>query len=90
MSSPTLLLLDPSKTFTIKTDASDYVIGVVFFQGGHTISFESKNLDATQSWYSVQEKEFFAVIHAHKTWRYDLYGNQFVVTNISSIIEDFF
>ena len=66
---PTLLLPDPSKTFSIKTDGSDYAIGVILYQGGHPIAFESKKLDVAQSWYSVQEKELFAVIHALKTWR---------------------
>ena len=77
---PTLLLPDPSKPFSIETDASDYAIGAVLYQGGHPIAFESKKLDAAQSRYSVQEKELFAVIHALKTWRHYLYGNKFVVT----------
>ena len=77
---PTLLLPDPSKPFSIKIDASDYAIGVVLYQGGHPIAFESKKLDVAQSRYSVQEKELFAVIHALKTWRHHLYWNQFVVT----------
>ena len=77
---PTLLLPDPSKPFSIETNASDYAIGVVLYQGSHPIAFESKKLDVAQSQYSVQEKELFAVIHALKTWRHYLYGNKFVVT----------
>ena len=46
---PTLLLPDPSNPFSIETDASDYAIGAILYQGGHPISFESKKLDAAQS-----------------------------------------
>ena len=70
----------PFQAFLNRNRCSDYVIGVVLYQGGHPIAFESKNLDVAQSRYSVQEKELFAVIHALKTWRHYLYGNKFVVT----------
>ena len=77
---PSLLLHDPSKPFEVETDASDYAIGVVLYQDGKPIAFESKKLDSAQCRYTVQEKELFAVIHALKTWRHYLYGNHFVVT----------
>ena len=67
---PTLLLPDPSKPFSIETNANDYVIGAVLYQGGHPIAFESKKLDAAQSRNSVQEKYLFVVIHALKTLRH--------------------
>ena len=44
---PTLVLPDPSKPFDVETDASDYAIGVVLYQGGHPIGFESKKLNPT-------------------------------------------
>ena len=74
-------LLDPSKHFQVETDASDYAIGVVLYQDGKPIAFESKKLNPTQYQYTiVQEKELFAVIHALRSWHHYLYGNRFVVT----------
>ena len=45
---PSLLLPDPTKPFEVETDASDYAIGVVLYQDGKPISFESKKLDFVQ------------------------------------------
>jgi hypothetical protein len=73
-------LPDPSKPFEVETDASNYVVGDVLYQGGKPIAFESRKLDPTQRRYSVQEKEIFVVIHALRTWRHYVYGNRFVVT----------
>ena len=42
---PSFLLPDPSKPFQVKTDASDYAIGVVLYQDIKPIAFESKKLD---------------------------------------------
>ena len=66
--------------FEVETNANDYAIGVVLYQDGKPIAFESKKLDSAQRRYTVQERELFAVIHALKTWRHYLYGNHFVVT----------
>ena len=87
---PSLLLPNPSKPFTIETNTSDYAIGVVLYQDGHTIAFESKKLDATQYRYSIQENELYAVIHALKTWKHYLYGNQFVVTTDHQSLKYFY
>ena len=46
---PSLLLPDPSKPFEVETDASDYAIGVVLYQDGKPIAFESKKLDSAQN-----------------------------------------
>ena len=45
---PSLVLLDLSKPFQVETDASDYAIGVVLYQDGKPIAFESKKLDSAQ------------------------------------------
>ena len=36
------------KPFEVETDASDYAIGVVLYQDGKPITFESKKLDYAQ------------------------------------------
>ena len=77
---PSFCLPDPSKPFQIETDPSEYGIGVVLYQDGKPIAFESKKLDSAQCRYTIQEKELFAVILLLKSWRHYLYGNIFVVT----------
>ena len=42
---PLSLLPNPSKPFKVETDANDYAIGVVLYQDGKPITFESKKLD---------------------------------------------
>ena len=70
---PSLFLPNPSKPFQVETDASDYAIGIVLYQGGKSITFESNKLDFGQCRYTVQEKELFAFIHVLKSWRHYLY-----------------
>ena len=59
----------PSNSFQVETDASDYAIGVVLYQDGKLIAFESKKLDSAQCRCTAQEKEIFLLIHALKSWR---------------------
>ena len=74
---PSLVLPDPSKPFHVETDASDYALGVVIYQDGKPLAFESKKLDSARYRY---KNKLFAVIHALKSWHHYLYGNRFVVT----------
>ena len=58
---------DSSEPVKVETNASDYDIGVVLYQDGKPITFESKKLDSTQFRYTVLKKELFVVIHALKS-----------------------
>ncbi|KAK9004984.1 hypothetical protein V6N11_042434 [Hibiscus sabdariffa] len=60
---PVLKLSDHAKPFEVHTDASDVAIGGVLMQEGHPIVFESRKLNKTKRWYTVQEKEMTAVVH---------------------------
>lgn len=48
--------------------ASDFAIEGVLMQDGHTITFESRELNNTVRRYKVQEKEMTAVVHCLRTW----------------------
>ncbi|BBN70240.1 hypothetical protein Prudu_1449S000700 [Prunus dulcis] len=75
MEEPVLRLPDLSKPFEVHTDASDFAIGGVLMQDGHTLAFESWKLNDTEQRYTVQEKEMTAVVHYLRTWRHYLLGS---------------
>jgi len=45
---PVLRLPDVTKPFELDTDASDFAIGGVLMQEGHSIAFESRKLNDTE------------------------------------------
>ena len=87
---PVLLLPDPTKPFTVTTDASDYAIGAVLTQdqgkGEQPVAYESRKLSSAEQNYAIHEKELLAIIHAIRNWRMYLEGQQFtVVTDHASL-----
>ena len=68
ITAPVLLLPDPTKPFTVTTDASDFVIGAVLTQdygrGEQPVAYESRKLSPTELNYPVHEKELLAIVHA--------------------------
>ena len=67
-SAPVLLLPDPTKPFTVTTDASDFAIGAVLTQdhgrGEQPVAYESRKLSPAELNYPVHEKELLAIVHA--------------------------
>lgn len=89
-SAPVLLLPDPTKPFTVTTDASDIAIGAVLSQnqgkGEQPVAYESRKLSPAEQNYPVHEKELLAIVHAIKLWRTYLEGQKFtVVTDHASL-----
>ncbi|XP_062075961.1 uncharacterized protein LOC133780099 [Humulus lupulus] len=76
---PLLVLPDCAKPFEVHTDASDFAIGGVLMQDNRPVAFESRKLNETERWYTVQEKEMTAVVHCLRVWRHYLLGSFFVV-----------
>jgi len=82
---PVLALPDPSLTFMVTTDASQYAIGGVLAQQHddapipNPVAFESRKLRGAESNYPTHELELLAIMHALHTWRIHLVGQQFVV-----------
>ena len=70
---------DPTRQFTLETDASDYAIGAALrqdFDGlSAPIAFFSKKLNTSQINYSAHDKELLAIIEALKYWRHYLVGS---------------
>lgn len=64
---------DYSKPFLLTTDASDYAIGAVLWQGetckDKPIHFASRTLSKSEEGFSVPEKEMLAIYWALQTFR---------------------
>ena len=81
--SPILHLPDLTKTFILRSDASDKGIGAVLLQehAGEVfpVAYASKKLTNAQRAYSVMEKECLAIIWAIRRFEPFLYGREFVI-----------
>jgi hypothetical protein len=62
VSAPMLALLDYSRPFCIKTDASSVGIGAVLTQDGHPLAYISRALVPKSKGLSTYEKEYMVVI----------------------------
>ena len=75
---PVLAYPDPTKQFTVTTDASSRAIGAVLSQdhgkGQQPIAFFSRKLNPAELNYAPYERELLALIAALKHWRHYLRG----------------
>ncbi|KAK4385695.1 Transposon Ty3-I Gag-Pol polyprotein [Sesamum angolense] len=89
MTDPVLALPDMSQPFTVETDASDFALGGVLMQDGHSVAFESRKLKDVEWHYSVHEKELLAVVHCLRLWRHYLLCSPFVVKTDNVAVSHF-
>ena len=82
-SAPILHLPDLSKTFILRSDASEQGLGAVLLQEVNgekfPIAYASKKLSKCQGRYSVMEKECLAIIWAVQRFEPFLYGREFII-----------
>lgn len=75
---PVLVTADPSRPFSLSTDASGYAIGAVLQQdqgqGLQPIAYMSRKLHEAETRYSVGEQELLAIKTALEVWRHYLHG----------------
>lgn len=76
---PVLATLDFSKPFVIECDASGFGRGAILMQGGHPITFESRELNKQQRLKFTYNKEILAIMHTLAKWRYYLLGSKFLI-----------
>lgn len=83
-SAPVLMNPDMNKPFRIECDASDFAIGAVLLQESSQgvwkpLAFESKKLSKAERNYPAQERELLSILHALRTWRCFIDGNEYQV-----------
>ena len=82
-SAPILHLPDLSKTFILRSDASEYGLGAVLLQERlgekFPIAFASKKMSDCQRRYAVIEKECLAIVWAVAKFQAFLFGREFVI-----------
>ncbi len=71
---PVLTLPDPSKPFTIISDASVNGTGAVLLQNDKVCAYTSKKFTAAEYNYTTTEQELLGIIHALQEWRCYLEG----------------
>ena len=71
--------MELEKTFELETNDSGVVFGVVLKQDSRLVTLESKKLSPTQQKWLLHEQEFYAILHALKTWWHYCYGAMFKV-----------
>ena len=80
---PVCTLPDFSRTFVLRTDASDSGLGAILIQdqgmGDQTIACASRKLNAAEKNYSTIEKELLAVVWGIQKFGSYLYGREFVL-----------
>lgn len=80
---PVLQPVDPTKPFTVRTDASAYAVGAVLCQGEgeeeHPVEYASRLLTPAERNYATIEKEALAIVWAMKKFRGYLDGSQITI-----------
>ena len=81
-----LVTVDPLKTLTVETDASDVAISATLNQDGRPIAFFARTLSSSERNHSAIEKEAYAIVEAIKKWRHFLLNTHFnLVTDQESV-----
>ena len=76
---PVLLIVDPSKPYTVNCDACHYAIGATLQQdhgnGLQPVAYFSRKLKPAELNYDVREKECMALVDACRHWRQYLHSD---------------
>eukprot|EP00253_Pinus_taeda_P027744 PITA_27744 len=77
----TLVLALPNlqQPFEVKENASDYAIGAVLTQHGHTVAYHNETLSNTVQKYPTYDKEMHSIVQACRKWKHYILGKEIVI-----------
>jgi hypothetical protein len=78
-SAPVLSLPYLQHPFEIETDASDYVVGVIFTQRNQPVAYHSETLSDTVHKYPTYDKEMYSIMKAYRQWRHYILGKETII-----------
>ena len=70
------MTIDPWKSPTVETDASDMATSAILNQQGRPVAFFSRTLSASERHHSAIEKEAYAIVKTIRIWRHNLLVNK--------------
>src|SRR6201985_3388303 len=74
VTAPILINPDPTKRYTVTTDASTIAVGAVLSQEGRPVAYFSRKLNSAEQNYPIHELEELAIVEALRHWRHYLEG----------------
>lgn len=63
----------------MKTDASDYTMGVILLQEGKIICYHFKKFSGTIFNYPTYYKEMYSLVQVVKKWKHYLMGKEIII-----------
>lgn len=81
---PVLILPDPTKDFTVTTDALNFTVSAVLMQNyekdKQSVTYESRKLIPAEQKYPMYKKELLTIIHTLKIWQLYFKGQKFLIS----------
>jgi hypothetical protein len=78
-SAPVLSLPNLQQPFEIETDASDYVVGAVLTQHGHSVAYHSETLSDIVRKCLTYDKEMYSNVQACHQWKHYILGKETII-----------
>uniref|UniRef100_A0A2C9L106 Reverse transcriptase RNase H-like domain-containing protein n=1 Tax=Biomphalaria glabrata TaxID=6526 RepID=A0A2C9L106_BIOGL len=71
--------IDPNRSLTVETDASDIAIAATLNQDGQPVAFFSRSSTKSERKHSSVEKEAYAIVESLRKWKHFLVGKAFTL-----------
>jgi hypothetical protein len=78
-STPILSLPELQQSFEIEDDASDYVVGTVLTQHGHSMAYHSETLSDIVWKYPTYDKEMYSILQSYLQWKHYILGKETII-----------